>query len=476
MSLQEVLVPDIGNFDSVDVIEILVKAGDSIAKDDSLITVESDKASMDIPAPFAGVVKEVKLKVGDKIAQGHLLLTLEATDISTESNPSLPSSTSALSHEGRGVNAIEPTKNSAQTPPNSIPSPLVGEGKGEGAKPTAIAPPSRPAPEPPKQVQPAHQPLPVGESVVVNDGKLSHASPSVRKFARELGVNLALIKGSAPKNRIIESDIQAFVKNELAKPRTENMGAGLGSLATLPMPVIDFSQFGDLETKPLSRIKKISGANLHRNWVTAPHVTQFDEADITDLEEFRKSMMADAEKRGVKLTLLAFLIKASVNALKAYPNFNSSLAPDGDSLIMKNYYNVGFACDTPDGLVVPVVKDVQSKDVLEIAADLGELSMRARERKLKIEEMQGGCFTISSLGGIGGTMFTPIINCPEVAILGVSRASMQPVYNAETNSFEPRLILPMSLSYDHRVVDGADGARFTSHMRMMLSDVRRLLL
>ena len=476
MSLQEVLVPDIGNFDSVDVIEILVKAGDSIAKDDSLITVESDKASMDIPAPFAGVVKEVKLKVGDKIAQGHLLLTLEATDISTESNPSLPSSTSALSHEGRGVNAIEPTKNSAQTPPNSIPSPLVGEGKGEGAKPTAIAPPSRPAPEPPKQVQPAHQPLPVGESVVVNDGKLSHASPSVRKFARELGVNLALIKGSAPKNRIIESDIQAFVKNELAKPRTENMGAGLGSLATLPMPVIDFSQFGDIETKPLSRIKKISGANLHRNWVTAPHVTQFDEADITDLEEFRKSMMADAEKRGVKLTLLAFLIKASVNALKAYPNFNSSLAPDGDSLIMKNYYNVGFACDTPDGLVVPVVKDVQSKDVLEIAADLGELSMRARERKLKIEEMQGGCFTISSLGGIGGTMFTPIINCPEVAILGVSRASMQPVYNAETNSFEPRLILPMSLSYDHRVVDGADGARFTSHMRMMLSDVRRLLL
>ena len=475
MSLQEVLVPDIGNFDSVDVIEILVKAGDSIAKDDSLITVESDKASMDIPAPFAGVVKEVKLKVGDKIAQGHLLLTLEATDISTESTPSLPSSTSALSHEGRGANVVAADQKNSQTT-NSIPSPPVGEGKGEGAKPTAIAPPSRPAPEPPKQVQPAHQPLPVGESAIVNDGKLSHASPSVRKFARELGVNLALIKGSAPKNRIIESDIQAFVKNELAKPRTENMGAGLGSLATLPMPVIDFSQFGDIETKPLSRIKKISGANLHRNWVTAPHVTQFDEADITDLEEFRKSMMADAEKRGVKLTLLAFLIKASVNALKAYPNFNSSLAPDGDSLIMKNYYNVGFACDTPDGLVVPVVKDVQSKDVLEIAADLGELSMRARERKLKIEEMQGGCFTISSLGGIGGTMFTPIINCPEVAILGVSRSGMQPVYDAKSNAFEPRLILPLSLSYDHRVVDGADGARFTSHMRMMLSDVRRLLL
>ena len=445
MSLKDVLVPDIGNFDSVDVIEVLVKAGDTIAKDDSLITVESDKASMDIPAPFAGVVKEVKIKVGDKIAQGHLLLTMEAAETAP------PEAAPVLAPSPAAVQTIV-------TPKVTIPEP------------------SRPAPEPAQKIQPAHQPLPVGESAVVNAGALSHASPSVRKFARELGVNLALVKGSADKNRILESDVQAFVKAELAKPRTENMGAGLGSLATLPMPVIDFSQFGDIETKPLSRIKKISGANLHRNWVTAPHVTQFDEADITDLEEFRKSMMADAEKRGVKLTLLAFLIKASVNALKAYPNFNSSLAPDGDSLIMKSYYNIGFACDTPDGLVVPVVKDVQSKDVLEIAADLGELSMRARERKLKIEEMQGGCFTISSLGGIGGTMFTPIINCPEVAILGVSRASMQPIYNAENENFEPRLILPMSLSYDHRVVDGADGARFTSHMRMMLSDVRRLLL
>ena len=449
MSLQDVLVPDIGNFDSVDVIEILVKAGDTIALDDSLITVESDKASMDIPAPFAGVVKEVKIKIGDKIAQGHLLLTLEA------SSPAETKPADKVA-EAKAVSAVE-------TPKVAIPEANIPQ-------------PSRPAPEPPKQVQPAHQPLPVGESVVVNGTKTSHASPSVRKFARELGVNLALVKGSASKNRITEADVQAFVKNELAKPRTENMGAGLGSLATLPMPVIDFSQFGDIETKPLSRIKKISGANLHRNWVTAPHVTQFDQADITDLEEFRKSMQNDAEKRGVKLTMLAFLIKASVNALKAYPNFNSSLAPDGDSLILKNYFNIGFACDTPDGLVVPVVKDVQQKDVLDIARDLGELSTKARERKLKIEEMQGGCFTISSLGGIGGTMFTPIINCPEVAILGVSRSSMQPVYDAKTNAFEPRLILPLSLSYDHRVVDGADGARFTSHMRMMLSDVRRLLL
>ena len=454
MSLQDVLVPDIGNFDSVDVIEILVKAGDTIAIDDSLITVESDKASMDIPAPFAGVVKEVKIKVGDKIAQGHLLLTLEA---SSAAETKLAERVA----EAKPAPAIETQK--VTIPEVNIPEANIPE-------------PSRPAPEPPKQVQPAHQPLPVGESVMVNGTKTSHASPSVRKFARELGVNLALVKGSASKNRITEADVQAFVKNELAKPRTENMGAGLGSLATLPMPVIDFSQFGDIETKPLSRIKKISGANLHRNWVTAPHVTQFDQADITDLEEFRKSMQSDAEKRGVKLTMLAFLIKASVNALKAYPNFNSSLAPDGDSLILKNYFNIGFACDTPDGLVVPVVKDVQQKDVLDIARDLGELSTKARERKLKIEEMQGGCFTISSLGGIGGTMFTPIINCPEVAILGVSRSSMQPVYDAKTNTFEPRLILPLSLSYDHRVVDGADGARFTSHMRMMLSDVRRLLL
>jgi len=441
MAIKEVLVPDIGNFDSVDVIEVLVKAGDTIAKDDSLITVESDKASMDIPAPFAGVVKEVKTKVGDKVAQGHLILTLDGNDSVVESK------------------AAEITAAPVQEAPKVV-----------------IPEPSRPAPEPPKQVQPAQRPLPVGESAVVNGGKLSHASPSVRKFARELGVNLALVKGSGTKNRILQSDVQAFVKGELAKPRTENMGAGLGALATLAMPVIDFSQFGEVETKPLSRIKKLSGANLHRNWVTAPHVTQFDEADITDLEDFRKSMQADAEKRGVKLTMLAFLIKASVNALKAYPNFNSSLSPDGDSLILKNYYNIGFACDTPDGLVVPVVKDVQNKDVLDIARDLMDLSSKARERKLKVEEMQGGCFTISSLGGIGGTMFTPIINCPEVAILGVSRSSMQPVYNAKTKEFEPRLILPLSLSYDHRVVDGADGARFTSHMRMMLSDVRRLLL
>lgn len=446
LAVQDVFVPDIGNFDSVDVIEILVKAGDEVAKEDSLITVESDKASMDIPAPFSGVVKEVKMKVGDKAAQGGLILTMEVTDAAIK----------------------QVVTNSAEIKPASEPVQSVIA--------AVIPEPSRPAPEPSKTIAPVHQPAPVGESIVTAGGKLSHASPSVRKFARELGVNLAYVQGAGPKNRILQENVQAYVKSELAKPRTENMGAGVSSFAALPMPVIDFSKFGEIETKPLSRIKKLSGANLHRNWVTAPHVTQFDEADITDLEDFRRSMQADAEKRGVKLTMLAFLIKASVNALKAYPNFNASLAPDGDSLILKNYFNIGFACDTPDGLVVPVVRDVHQKEVLDIARDLAELSAKARERKLKIEEMQGGCFTISSLGGIGGTMFTPIINCPEVAILGVSRASMQPVFDAKANSFEPRLMLPMSLSYDHRVIDGADGARFTSHMRMMLSDVRRLLL
>lgn len=442
MAIKDVLVPDIGNFDSVDVIEVLVKPGDSVSKDDSLITLESDKASMDIPAPFAGVVKEVKIKVGDKAAQGMLILTMDAAEES----------------EAPVAKPAAETKPAPAAPAAAV----------------AKAPePTRPAPEPPKPIAPKETPNPIGASVATASGKLAHASPSVRKFARELGVNLALVSGSGPKNRILQADVQTFVKGELTKPRAE---AATGGMAIAQAPVIDFSQFGAVETKPLSRIKKLSGANLHRNWVTAPHVTQFDEADITDLEDFRKSMQADAEKRGVKLTMLAFLIKASVNALKAYPNFNASLSPEGDSLIMKQYYNIGFACDTPDGLVVPVVRDVHQKDVLDIARDLGELSTKARERKLKIEEMQGGCFTISSLGGIGGTAFTPIINCPEVAILGVSRSSFQPVYDAKTKSFEPRLILPLSLSYDHRVIDGADGARFTSHMRMMLSDVRRLLL
>src|SRR5450830_969355 len=443
MAIKEVLVPDIGNFDSVDVIEVLVKAGDVIAKDDSLLTLESDKASMDIPAPFGGTVKEVKIKVGDKIKQGVLILLLDAAeDTATAEKPAAQPSTTPV------VSAVK-----------------VDD------KPVAIPEPSLKVAEVPQVIQPKATPNPVAASAVGASGKLAHASPSVRKFARELGVNLALVSGSGSKNRILQSDVQAFVKGELAKPRSESSGSGL---TTLPMPVIDFSQFGGTEIKPLSRIKKLSGANLHRNWVTAPHVTQFDEADITDLEDFRKSMQADAEKRGVKLTMLAFLIKASVNALKAYPNFNASLSPDGDSLILKNYYNIGFACDTPDGLVVPVVKDVQQKDVLDIARDLGELSTKARERKLKVEEMQGGCFTISSLGGIGGTAFTPIINAPELAILGVSKAIIKPMHQDDT--FVARLMLPLSLSYDHRVIDGAAAARFIVFLSQVLADTRRLAL
>lgn len=453
MAIKDVLVPDIGDFESVDIIEVLVKAGDSINQEDSLITLETDKASMDIPAPFSGVVKEVNVKVGDKTSKGELILTLDVTeaDAPVEQAAEKPASqTIAETKPQPAAEAVQVAKTQASAPA-----------------------PTRPAPEPPKPITPKHMPNPIGASAATASGKTAHASPSVRKIARELGANLALISGSGPKNRILIEDVRSFIKGELSKPRAETP---VGGMAVAQVPVIDFSQFGEIESKSLSRIKKISGANLHRNWVTAPHVTQFDEADITDLEEFRKSMLADAEKRGVKLTMLAFLIKASVNALKTYPNFNSSLSADGDSLIMKQYFNIGFACDTPDGLVVPVVRDVNRKDVLDIARELGDLSSRARERKLKVEEMQGGCFTISSLGGIGGTAFTPIINCPEVAILGVSRSSMQPVYDAKTKSFEPRLILPLSLSYDHRVVDGADGARFTSHMRMMLSDVRRLLL
>jgi len=440
MSSEKILIPDIGDFDSVDVIEVLVNIGDTIEYDMPLITVESDKASMDIPAPKDGVIKDLKIKVGDKVKEGSLIGLIEVTE----------------------------TKKEVKTEIKSAPE---VEKKEDIEKITHT--PSRPAPEPPEKKAAKEIPIPIGESVLNGDTRKSHAGPSVRKFARNLGVNLSFVEGSGNKNRILIEDVESYVKGELTKPRTENMGA---SFAPIPMPNIDFTDFGKIETKPLSKIKKISGANLHRNWVTAPHVTQFDDADITDLEIFRKSMQKEAEKRGAKLTLLAFLMKACVNALKAYPMFNSSLSPDGDNLILKNYYNIGFACDTPDGLVVPVVKDVQKKDVIDIAEDLGNLSEKARARKLKMDEMQGGCFTISSLGGIGGTKFTPIINCPEVAILGVSRASMQPVYNKTSEDFEARLMLPLSLSYDHRVVDGADGARFTSHLCMMLSDVRRLLL
>jgi pyruvate dehydrogenase E2 component (dihydrolipoamide acetyltransferase) len=441
MSIKEVLVPDIGGFKNVEVIEIMVKVGDTLAADASLMTVESDKAAMDIPAPFAGTVTEIRIKVGDKVSEGSLVLMMEASqaDVPATAAPMVKSFTPPAATEAATVPA-----------------------------------PTQPVPEVPAPKVPKQQPHPVAAHPHFEAGKPAHASPAVRRFARELGADLGRIKGSGPRGRITKEDVQAWIKGELAKPRGDTMG-GIG-LGVLPAPQIDFTQFGEVATQALSRIKKLSGANLHRNWVTAPHVTQFDEADITDLEDFRRSMLDEAAKRGVKLTLLAFMMKAVVNALRTFPTFNASLAADGESLILKQYFHVGFACDTPDGLVVPVIRDVNKKDVMDIARELGELSDLARERKLKIDAMQGGCFTISSLGGIGGTKFTPIINCPEVAILGLSRAEMKPVWNKTTKAFEPRLMLPLSLSYDHRVIDGADGARFTSHLRLMLSDVRRLLL
>lgn len=429
---QEIKVPDIGGFDSVEIIEILVKVGDSVAAESPLITLESDKASMDIPSPMAGIVKELRVKVGDKVSEGSLILLLEATAGTAE----------------------------VSNAPAPVAAPAV-----------VIPPPSLPVPEVPAPIAPKTQPNPIAARAEFAPGKLAHASPSVRRFARELGVDLSKVSGSGPRGRVRSEDIQAWVKGELSKPRGEAHGFALPTA-----PSIDFSQFGAIESKALSRIKKLSGANLHRNWITAPHVTQFDAADITDLEAFRKDMQDDAAKKGAKLTMLAFLMKAVVNALRTYPSFNASLSTDGETLILKNYYHIGFACETPDGLVVPVIRDVDKKDVLEIARNLADLSNRARERKLKVEEMQGGCFTVSSLGGIGGTAFTPIINCPEVAILGVSRSSFEPVYDAASKGFVPRLMLPLSLSYDHRVIDGAEGARFTSHLRQMLSDVRRLLL
>jgi pyruvate dehydrogenase E2 component (dihydrolipoamide acetyltransferase) len=448
MTIKEVLVPDIGSFKDVEVIEIMVNVGDSIATDASLMTVESDKAAMDIPAPFGGTVKELKIKVGDKVSAGSLVLML---DTSSDTTPATASPV---------VKSFVP------------PSPPGGWAGGEGTpSAAAVPPPSHPAPEVPAHIPPKHRPDPVAAHAEFASGKPAHASPSVRRFARELGADLSRMKGSGPRGRILKEDVQNWIKAELAKPTGEAIGLGF-----TPAPVVDFAQFGEIATQPLSRIKKLSGTNLHRNWVSAPHVTQFDEADITDLEDFRKSMLEEAAKRGVKLTLLAFLMKAVVNALRTYPQFNASLAADGENLVLKKYFHVGFACDTPDGLVVPVIRDVNKKDVMDIARELAELSELARERKLKTNAMQGGCFTISSLGGIGGTAFTPIINCPEVAILGLSRASMQPVWNKASKSFEPRLMMPLSLSYDHRVIDGADGARFTSHLRLMLSDVRRLLL
>ncbi|MCF1441947.1 dihydrolipoyllysine-residue acetyltransferase [Ralstonia nicotianae] len=431
----EVKVPDIGDYKDVPVIEISVKVGDKVEAEQSLITLESDKATMDVPSPAAGTVKDIRVKVGDAVSEGTLIVVLEGAG---------------------GAAAAAPAP--APAPAAAAPSPAP-----------AVAP----------VAAPAAAPATYTADTVGTIGKAAHASPSVRKYARELGVDVNLVGGTGPKNRITQEDVQRYVKGVMTgqaaapgKAAAAAAPAGGGELNLLPWPKVDFTKFGPVEPKPLSRIKKISGANLHRNWVMIPHVTNNDEADITELEAFRVQMNKEHEKAGVKFTMLAFVIKAVVGALKKFPTFNASL--DGDNLVFKQYYHIGFAADTPNGLVVPVIRDADKKGVVDIAREMAELSKAAREGKLKPDQMQGGCFSISSLGGIGGTHFTPIINAPEVAILGLSRGYQKPVWDGK--QFVPRLTLPLSLSYDHRVIDGAEAARFNAYLAAVLADFRRVLL
>lgn len=460
MSMVEVKVPDIGDFKEVEVIELLVKAGDTIKVDQSLITVESDKASMEIPSSHAGVVKEVKVKLGDKIAEGALVLLLEES----------AAAAAPAAEPAKAEAAPAPAPAAAPAPVAAAPAPVAAPAP-EPAAPAPVAAPATPASAPA---------APAAAVPATAANSKAHASPSIRKFARELGVDLGKVAGSGPKGRITQEDVQNYVKGIIAAgpvaaaaaaPVKSGGGAGLD---LLPWPSLDFSKFGTTTLQPLSRIKKISGPNLHRNWVMIPHVTQYDEADVTELEELRKSTNTALAKSGIKLTMLAFVIKACVAALKKYPEFNSSLDANGENLILKQYYNIGFAADTPQGLVVPVVKGVDQKTVTQIAQEMGDLSAQAREGKLKPADMQGATFTISSLGGIGGTYFTPLINAPEVAIIGLSKTSMKPVWDGK--QFVPRLIMPLSLSYDHRVIDGAQGARFVTYLSEVLTDLRKSLL
>lgn len=431
MSLIEVKVPDIGDFKDIPVIEVLVKPGDSVTQEAPLITLESDKATMEVPSPAAGVVKELRVKVGDKVSEGALVLTLESS--------------------GEAAPASKPVA----AKPAPVPQPVP-----------AAAPPPQPAPVP------APRPPSAPAAAASETGlALAHASPSVRRFARELGVDLARVRGTGAKERVLRDDIQNYVKSELARPRSAEGGLGL---SLPPLPQVDFAKFGAVTTQPLSRIKKLSGANLHRNWVTIPHITQHDEADITELEEFRKIQVEEAKRQGIRFTILCFLLKAVVVALRQQPEFNASLSADGENLVLKQYFHIGVAVDTPNGLVVPVIRDVDKKGLMELAKELGEVSARMRAGRIAPADLQGGCFSISSLGGLGGSHFTPIINAPEVAILGVGKSVTRPVWNGK--DFAPRMMLPLSVSYDHRVIDGAQGARFIAFLSSVLTDIRRLVL
>ena len=453
MAANEVKVPDIGDFSDVPVIEVLVKAGDTVQKDESLVVLESDKATMEVPSPSAGTVREVRVKVGDKVSQGVTILTLDAAASPTpQPSPKAEGATTPAPAPQKGGGAITP------------PAPVRADAPGQVPPP----PPSRPAAA-------AASPAPSAADGAEHHAP-AHASPGVRRFARELGVDVGRVSGSGPKGRILKEDVQNFVKSALAggAPAQARAGAGAG-LADLGLPAwpkVDFAKFGPVESKPLSRIQKISGPALARNWVMIPHVTQFDEADVTELEAFRARLNEENAKSGVKVTPLAFLIKAVVAALRKFPNFNSSL--DGENLVLKQYWNIGFAADTPQGLVVPVIKNADQKGVIEIAQETSALAAKAREGKLGPADMQGGTFSISSLGGIGGTAFTPIVNAPEVAILGVSKTVMKPVWDGK--QFAPRQMLPLSLSYDHRVIDGASGARFTAYLAQVIGDMRRAML
>ena len=439
-SIKDILVPDIGEFDAVEVIEVLVKSGDAVSVEDPLLTMESDKASMDVPSPFSGTVKTVKLKAGDKVSQNDLILTLVVKELET-----------AVTETSAETEISEATAPETK----DIVSTIESESTSSGAV----------------SKEPARRPPPIVMSVNQKSFLRAHASPSIRKFARELGVDLSQVHGSGRKERITKEDVQEFVKQALGGTASGTAAAGSGIPA---MPEIDFSKFGPVEIKPLSRIQKKAAVNLHRGWLNLPIVTHHDEADITELEYFRKSLKDEAAKQGVKVTPLVFLLKACAVAIRKHPNFNSSLTADKENLVLKKYLHIGVAVDTPDGLVVPVIMDVEQKGLLELAKELGEVSEKARAKKLKTNDIQGGCFSISSLGGIGGTAFTPLVNAPEVAILGVTRSRMMPVWNGK--EFLPRLMLPMDLTYDHRVIDGAQAARFMVDLCKILSDMRRMSL
>ncbi|NQD37044.1 dihydrolipoyllysine-residue acetyltransferase [Permianibacter sp. IMCC34836] len=551
MAIREITVPDIGDVKNVDVIEVPVKVGDVIKKDDTLITVETDKATMEVPAPAAGTIKEMKLKVGDKVSQGSLILLLEEAGASAAVSAPAPAPTAVSASAPAPVAAVPapvaaaPAAASGPARSETVSVPDIGDAKDvdvieiavkvgdtvkkddtlivvEGEKATMDVPssvsgvvesialkvgdkvskgsvigvikvaggasaPLAAAPAPstsvaasaPSVVTAAMPSVSTDRAAPVPDypyerkavgEKIVHASPAIRRFARELGVDLGKVNASGPKGRVMKEDIQSFVKFELNRPKpVASSGAGVPEL-----PTIDFSKWGEVETRQLTRIQKVSSVNLHRNWLTIPHVTQHDDADITELEAFRQGAKDEAEKRGIKLTPLVFVMKAVVNTLQAFPSFNASLAPDGETLVLKKYWHIGVAVDTPDGLVVPVVRDVDKKSVFQLSEELAEISKKAREKKLGADAMQGSTFTISSLGGIGGSYFTPIVAWPNVAILGLSKSSMKPVWDGK--QFVPRLMLPMSLSYDHRVIDGAVGARFITHLAKNLSDIRRLLL